>query len=354
MPGDSGYEDVFHRFSQLMAANDQHLGVNSVMLGHTTTSPQDPPPTKPGGSGHQPPGGGPPPTAPGGACSFTSDTPVTTDHGQQAIGSLHEGDKVQAYNPKTGKMESEPVLHVWKNTDHDLIDLTITTTEHAANGKTTQKSEVLHTTSEHPFLTKEQGFVPAGSLHKGMHILRADGSTGTVTDWKVVPGTKVMYNLEVAQDHTFTVGDGQWVVHNKCGPKDYQTLRDNLAKAGRPLQPGQNPHHVIPCALEGHGLVQATDGLFDKNAAYNGRPLWNKSNQPEALSDGEPYHWFHSRYNSRVRGLMDAELARLNNAGMLTPENAFTSLLNLIDFLNMDIDQQGLASVLAGQSCLVE
>lgn len=27
-----------------------------------------------------------------------------------------------------------------------------------------------------------------------------------------------MYNLEVAQDHTFTVGAGQWVVHNHCGP----------------------------------------------------------------------------------------------------------------------------------------
>ncbi|GAC1666927.1 MAG: hypothetical protein PVS3B3_37880 [Ktedonobacteraceae bacterium] len=25
-----------------------------------------------------------------------------------------------------------------------------------------------------------------------------------------------MYNLEVAQDHTFTVGSGQWVVQN-CG-----------------------------------------------------------------------------------------------------------------------------------------
>jgi hypothetical protein len=25
-----------------------------------------------------------------------------------------------------------------------------------------------------------------------------------------------MYNLEVAQDHTFTVGDGQWIVHNAC------------------------------------------------------------------------------------------------------------------------------------------
>jgi hypothetical protein len=27
-----------------------------------------------------------------------------------------------------------------------------------------------------------------------------------------------MYNLEVAQDHTFTVGAGQWVVHNACSP----------------------------------------------------------------------------------------------------------------------------------------
>ena len=51
-----------------------------------------------------------------------------------------------------------------------------------------------------------------------MHILRADGRVGVVTGWKVVPGAQVMYSLEVAQDHTFTVGDGQWVVHNHCGP----------------------------------------------------------------------------------------------------------------------------------------
>jgi len=32
----------------------------------------------------------------------------------------------------------------------------------------------------------------------------------------VVPGTMTMYNLEVTNDHTFTVGTGQWVVHNTC------------------------------------------------------------------------------------------------------------------------------------------
>ena len=58
-----------------------------------------------------------------------------------------------------------------------------------------------------------------GQIKLGMHVRRADGTYGVVTGWKVVPGTQVMYNLEVAQDHTFTVGTGQWVVHN-CGGLD--------------------------------------------------------------------------------------------------------------------------------------
>jgi len=31
-----------------------------------------------------------------------------------------------------------------------------------------------------------------------------------------VPGNRMMYNLEVAHDHTFMVGEGQWIVHNDC------------------------------------------------------------------------------------------------------------------------------------------
>lgn len=53
-------------------------------------------------------------------------------------------------------------------------------------------------------------------LKLGMHILRADGSTGVVTGWKRVPGIATMYNLTVEMDHTFTVGIGHRVVHN-CG-----------------------------------------------------------------------------------------------------------------------------------------
>ncbi len=152
------------------------------------------------------------------ACSFTFLTQVATDHGQQAIGTLHVGTKVLAYNPKTHTMEQEPVLHVWVHSDNDLIDLTITTATKGQHGTPAHStSEVIHTNQKHPFLTIEKGFLPVGQIVLGMHVRRANGKIGVITGWKVVPGAKTMYNLEVAQDHTFTVGDGQWVVHNCAG-----------------------------------------------------------------------------------------------------------------------------------------
>ena len=132
----------------------------------------------------------------------------------------------------------EPIPHVWINHDHDLVDLTITTTTKGPDGKVAKTSEVIHTNQKHPFFTSEHGFLPVGQIKLGMHLLQADGRVGVVTGWKVVPGTKTMYNLEVAKDHTFTVGAGQWVVHN-C--------------ASGPQTPGeahvaQNLHNLIPDA----------------------------------------------------------------------------------------------------------
>jgi hypothetical protein len=95
------------------------------------------------------------------------------------------------------------------------------TSTHAPHNTVVQQhSEVIHTNQRHPFLTLEHGFVPVTQLTLGMQVLNADGTVGTVTGWKVVPGTQVMYHLEVAQDHTSMVGAGQWVVHN-CGAKGF-------------------------------------------------------------------------------------------------------------------------------------
>ncbi len=169
-----------------------------------------------------------------GVCSFTPATVVMTQHGEQPIGTIRPGEKVLAYNPQTHKMEWQPVKHVWVHTDNDLVDVTIMTTTHAPHSTVGKKSsEVIHTNQKHPFYTLEYGFVPVRDLKLGMHVLRADGQIGVVTGWKVVPGAQVMYNLEVAQDHTFTVGTGQWVVHNCQYSFNYDAkIGKQMAKRG--------------------------------------------------------------------------------------------------------------------------
>lgn len=163
--------------------------------------------------------------------SFAPATLVATARGEQAIGTMQVGQKVWAYNSKAHKMELEAVLHVWINHDNDLVDLTLTTTTPAQHGKAmTKTSETIHTNKKHPFLTMEKGFLTVGQITLGMHVLRADGTYGVVTGWKVVSGTQVMYDLEVAQDHTFTVGVQQWVVHN-CGG-----VLQQLTKSGYQLE----------------------------------------------------------------------------------------------------------------------
>ena len=69
--------------------------------------------------------------------------------------------------------------------------------------------------------------MPVGQIKLDMHIVEANGQVGRVSGWKVVPGVKTMYNLEVAQDHTFVVGMGMWVVHN-CGKTVVPSEPENL------------------------------------------------------------------------------------------------------------------------------
>ena len=171
-----------------------------------------------------------------GGLSFVATTMVATRVGEQAIGTLKVGEKVWAYNPNTRKMEMQPILHVWINHDHDLVDLTITPIMHDKTKK--PSSEVIHTNQKHPFLTVEKGFLPVGKIKLGMHVVEANGKVGMVSGWKVVPGVKVMYNLEVAHDHTFVVGVGMWVVHN-CGITGNPDPANNIDEPGGNLYKGQ-------------------------------------------------------------------------------------------------------------------
>jgi len=242
-------------------------------------------------------------------CSFTSTTAVTTDHGKQAIGTLQVGEWVLAYNSKTHKMELEPILHVWINQDHDLVDLTITTTTKGPDGKSAKTSEVIHINQKHPFFTMEHGFLPVGYIKLGMQLLQADGRVGVVTGWKVVPGTKVMYNLEVAQDHTFTVGAGQWVVHNCAnGP----TIPDSAARHIFRNSEGHRPDDTP-------GNRQLLIDTASDSSYYLGTDRYGNEWYAQVLPDGRQA-WVKVRGNQiRNGGINDTPIPWDPNTGLSSP-----------------------------------
>jgi len=112
-----------------------------------------------------------------------------------------------------------------------------------------------------------------------MHVLRADGRYGVITGYRIVPGSAVMYNLEVQQDHTFVVGADEWVVHN-CNPDLLQN-----PEARRAAQGTFNAFsdHLTPSDLEGafrdvHGdpVPRSGGGFYDhlgevQNALQSGQ-----------------------------------------------------------------------------------
>jgi RHS repeat-associated protein len=213
-----------------------------------------------------------------GGCSFAASTPVATPQGEQPIGRLQVGDQVTAYNPTTGKSEAETVEHVWLNHDHDLLDVQLQTRDvssapvNTSTGSvqgssrlqivkqgvkaalagvaaalalamgghtpalaapaapaqtsattTSTHTEIVHTTANHPWLTADHGWVPAGLLRPGEPVVTLDQSgsaratrTTTVAWVHVVPGRADMYNLTVDHDHTYSVGPSWYIVHNVC------------------------------------------------------------------------------------------------------------------------------------------
>jgi RHS repeat-associated protein len=209
--------------------------------------------------------------------SFAPKTLVATDHGEQAIGTLKVGEKVWSYNPQTKKMELEPIQKIWLNHDNDLVDLTLVGTVKGVHGKTIRQKETLHTNERHPFLTEEHGFIPVSQLKPGMHVLEADGSYDVVTQLVVVLGSMWMYNLTVAQDHTYAVSLVHSIVHNDGGPCPNDNELGNLAAKERKMsgtnagaaasgvtRNGQNPTTSV-----GSPVTQLGNEALDSTGRYH-------------------------------------------------------------------------------------
>ena len=140
---------------------------------------------------------------------FVKGTLVHTKTGVKPIEDIKVGDQVASRDPATGKTEWKPVVKLYRNHDKSVVTVTLT------NGA--GQDEQIGATNEHPFRVEGKGWVVAGKLQAGEHVVALTGEPLTVKS--VTPAGKraTTYNFEVADDHTYFVGQyGAWV-HNVCG-----------------------------------------------------------------------------------------------------------------------------------------
>lgn len=136
---------------------------------------------------------------------FVAGTPVSTEEGQRAIEEVEAGDKVWAYDEETGEKGLKEVEEVFVSETDKLVHVE------------TDREEII-TTELHPFYVEGIGFVQAGCLQEGYELKCLDGNRETITGIRVewLEEAITVYNFEVADYHTYFVGDGDVLVHNTC------------------------------------------------------------------------------------------------------------------------------------------
>ena len=200
----------------------------------------------------------------GKACSFDEDTPVATSEGSIPIREIDVGDQVLAWNETIGATGYYTVTAVWRHEDPATVQLVI-------NGET------IDTTPEHPFLTTDGTWVMAGELTSGDRVRSATSDVGVVDMVTFVTVHQQMYNLTVADAHTYVVGDGEWVVHNSCFQG--RALANTAKSAHKRLPPhlkqttvaaARNNNGELWLSVYGKGDVEAVEKL--REMGYNVLP----------------------------------------------------------------------------------
>ncbi|HEU4408222.1 MAG TPA: FG-GAP-like repeat-containing protein [Polyangiaceae bacterium] len=143
----------------------------------------------------------------GGSCScFVAGTPVWTVEGLRPIEQVRVGDRVLARDEASGEQAWREIVRTYERFDKPVLALELDDDSGAR--------ERLEVTAEHPFWARGRGWVAAGDLLPGQQTLAAGGAWLRVGAATWVQGRHAVYNLEVAEDHSYAVGRlGAWV-HN--------------------------------------------------------------------------------------------------------------------------------------------
>jgi len=126
----------------------------------------------------------------------------------QPIDENEPGDTVWSRDPETGEFGCREVVALKITPEQRVLSVEVSTSEGG--------SEIFGVTAEHPFRVVGEGWKPAEELKPGDEIFTSAGGWMWVTGSTWQAYTQTVYNFEVADFHTYFVGDGGAWVHNDC------------------------------------------------------------------------------------------------------------------------------------------
>jgi hypothetical protein len=147
---------------------------------------------------------------PGKQC-FGAGTLVVTADGLVPIESLALGDLVLTRSTPDQPLVERAVTAAHETPGKPILEIWI----HEEGGE----PELIEVTPRHPFWVADEGWVDSDQLAPGDALSTADGDAASVLSVASTARTETVYNLTVAEHHTYFVGTSETWVHNlgKCG-----------------------------------------------------------------------------------------------------------------------------------------
>lgn len=133
---------------------------------------------------------------------FPAGTLVAIESGYASIETIEVGDSVWSWDEIAQNLVLKPVMHVSQTLATTLVKFRV-------------GSEWVRATPEHPFLIENE-WKEAGELLHNEGVIRSDGVAMPVRDITLLSGEIPVYNLEVADTHTYLIGQWMLIVHNAC------------------------------------------------------------------------------------------------------------------------------------------
>ena len=178
----------------------------------------------------------------GGACSggscncFVAGTQVAVPGGHVSIERIRRGDVVLARDPATGSTAAREVVQTFVTAARPVVEVML----EGGDGDVEQ----VVATPEHPFWIDGRGWVELSQIELGARVLSSNGVTMSVTSLGARAEPATVYNLEVAELHTYLVGRAGVLVHNSCGPQDPRSSHAGWGGSHRP--PDAFPPTPVP------------------------------------------------------------------------------------------------------------